>query len=99
MENNGVSLLRQLRAELEANGTVDMEVIDDLIEKVISNNFPNTDEHMVVANLETIARGGNMIEFRKVKEHIEVYKDGVFIVSADNLSEAHKELNALGIDY
>lgn len=40
-----------------------------------------------------------MIEFRHVREHIEVYQDGKFIVSADNLEEAKQELNELGIEF
>jgi len=33
-----------------------------------------------------------MYEFRGVRGHIEVYKDGKFILSADTMAEAHKEL-------
>lgn len=40
-----------------------------------------------------------MIEFRKVKEHIEVYQDGEFLVSADNLREAEQELRLMGIQW
>lgn len=36
-----------------------------------------------------------MIEFRHVRGHIEVYKDGEFIVSADNESEAHQFLREM----
>lgn len=34
-----------------------------------------------------------MYEFRNVMGHIEVYRDGIFQFSADNLSEAYTELN------
>lgn len=40
-----------------------------------------------------------MVEFRHVMEHIEVYEDGKFIVSADNLREAEQELEELCIDW
>jgi len=33
-----------------------------------------------------------MVEFRNVKGHIEVFKDGKFQFSADNRQEAEKEL-------
>lgn len=39
-----------------------------------------------------------MIEFRHVKEHIEVYKDGVFVVSADNKSEARQFLREMEVE-
>lgn len=87
------SVLSRLRAELDANGTVDMEVVDDLIDKVMKD-CPQENVNII----PTIGRG-NMVEFRKVKEHIEVYKDGVFIVSADNLREAQEELDKMGIEY
>ena len=35
-----------------------------------------------------------MIEFRNVRGHIEVYIDGVFQFSADNLREAEQDLEA-----
>lgn len=38
-----------------------------------------------------------MVEFKHVKEHIEVYKDGKFVVSADNLREAEQELKEMKI--
>jgi hypothetical protein len=40
-----------------------------------------------------------LIEFRNVKGHIEVYKDGEFIVSADNRREAEEELDEIGVEY
>lgn len=39
-----------------------------------------------------------MIEFRHVREHIEVYKDGEFVVSADNESEAHQFLREMEVN-
>lgn len=39
-----------------------------------------------------------MIEYRRVMEHIEVYKDGEFLVSADNMREAEQEVAELGIE-
>lgn len=33
-----------------------------------------------------------MYEYKGVRGHIEVYKDGKFILSADTMAEAHKEL-------
>lgn len=33
-----------------------------------------------------------MYDFKRVKGHIEVYLDGVFQFSADNMSEARREL-------
>lgn len=33
-----------------------------------------------------------MYEFRKVREHIEVFLNGVFQFSADNMSEARAEI-------
>ena len=39
-----------------------------------------------------------MIEFRHVMEHIEVYMNNEFMFSADNLSEAEKELEELGLE-
>lgn len=39
-----------------------------------------------------------MIEFRHVKEHIEVYEDGVFVVSADNESEARQFLREMKVE-
>ena len=32
-----------------------------------------------------------MPEYRRVMEHIEVYEDGEFVLSADNLREAEEE--------
>ena len=34
-----------------------------------------------------------MYEFRRVREHIEVFLDGVFQFSADNMKEVHEELD------
>lgn len=54
----------------------------------------------VVDQMEVISVGLlGTIEFRKVKEHIEVYQDGKFIVSADNLREAEKELEEMGVKW
>ena len=36
-------------------------------------------------------------EFRKVKEHIEIYQNGKFLVSADNFQEAKQELEQMKI--
>lgn len=36
-----------------------------------------------------------MIEYRRVKEHIEVYEDGEFLVSADNMREAEEEVEKM----
>lgn len=36
-----------------------------------------------------------MTEFRKVKEHIEVYINGKFAFSADNIKEAKHELEEI----
>lgn len=36
-----------------------------------------------------------MFEIRWVREHIEVYRDGVFCFSADNRAEAEREIAAL----
>lgn len=39
-------------------------------------------------------KGGNlMYEFRRVREHIEVFLDGVFQFSADNMKEVQEELD------
>lgn len=38
-----------------------------------------------------------MIEYRHVMEHIEVYKNGEFVVSADNRAEAEQFLEELGV--
>lgn len=35
-----------------------------------------------------------MVEFRYVNGHVEVFDDGRFIVSADTMAEAHKEMEA-----
>lgn len=32
------------------------------------------------------------IEYRHVRDHVEVYVDGVFHFSADTMAEAHKEM-------
>lgn len=40
-----------------------------------------------------------MIEFRHVKEHIEVYQDEEFVVSADTESEAQQFLEELEVEY
>lgn len=40
-----------------------------------------------------------MIEFRHVREHIEVYQDGEFVVSADTESEARQFLREMKGDY
>ncbi len=34
-----------------------------------------------------------MYEFRRVKEHIEVYLDGQFLFSADTMQEVRRELS------
>lgn len=34
-----------------------------------------------------------MYEFRRVREHIEVFLDGVFQFSADNMKEVQEELD------
>ena len=34
-----------------------------------------------------------MYEFRKVREHIEVFYNGKFLFSADNMNEVWSELN------
>lgn len=39
-----------------------------------------------------------MIEFRHVREHIEVYENGEFVVSADNESEAHQFLREMEVE-
>lgn len=36
-----------------------------------------------------------MIEFKNVRGYIEVYRDGVFLFSADNITEAKNELNKM----
>lgn len=36
-----------------------------------------------------------MIEYRKVREHIEVYKNGEFLFSADTIEEAHHDLEEM----
>lgn len=33
-----------------------------------------------------------MYEFRGVRGHIEVYENGIFILSADTMAEAYREL-------
>ena len=40
-----------------------------------------------------------MIEFSHVREHIEVYQNGEFVVSADNESEAHQFLREMEGDH
>ena len=37
-----------------------------------------------------------MFEFRHVGEHIEVYLNGRFLFSADNIKEAYNELEEIG---
>lgn len=32
------------------------------------------------------------IEYRHIRDHIEVYVDGIFVVSADTMYEARKEI-------
>lgn len=32
-------------------------------------------------------------EYRHVRGHVEVYIDGAFILSADTMAEAHREVN------
>jgi len=39
--------------------------------------------------------GHNMTEYRHVRGHVEVYIDGVFVISADTMAEAHEEINAM----
>lgn len=39
-----------------------------------------------------------MYQFRNVRGHIEVYRDGRFVFSADTLSEAYAELKKEGDD-
>lgn len=39
-----------------------------------------------------------MIEYRHVREHIEVYQDGEFLVSADNESEASQFLKEMEVE-
>ena len=36
-----------------------------------------------------------MIEFKNVRGYIEVYRDGVFLFSADTISEAKEELKEM----
>ena len=36
-----------------------------------------------------------MTEYRHVRGHVEVYIDGVFVISADTMAEAHEEINAM----
>lgn len=35
------------------------------------------------------------LEYRYVRGHVEVYLDGVFLCSADNLTEAHEEISEM----
>ena len=39
-----------------------------------------------------------IFDFRYVRCYVEVYLDGKFIVSADTISEAHKELKKMGYE-
>lgn len=39
----------------------------------------------------------NNVEIRHVMEHLEVYKDGKFLFSADNMREVEEELEELGL--
>lgn len=38
-----------------------------------------------------------MYEFRRVRDHIEVFLDGVFQFSADSIKEAEEELRTAGV--
>ena len=38
-----------------------------------------------------------MIEFKQVMEHIEVFYNGIFLFSADNMKEAREELYGLSL--
>lgn len=40
-----------------------------------------------------------MIEYRSVNGHIEVYRDGVFLFSADSMVEAYQEVDLLPSPY
>ena len=45
-----------------------------------------------------IMKINDSMEFRKIRGHIEVYFDGEFMFSADDMSEAEKELRKLKLD-
>lgn len=34
-----------------------------------------------------------VVEYRRVRGHVEVYIDGAFCFSADTMAEAHREVN------
>lgn len=79
------SALLRLRSELAANGTIDMTVVDDLIEKVMSEERQEKNKY------------SKTITFKKVMEHVEVFQDGEFLFSADTTLEAKQELEKMGI--